>query len=154
MYRSWYFLKLYWQFGDKVLDSLRKDPSWPHPERSVNAKNDVHRRFFTEYIEEQLGSRTALLDKVVPTYPPYGKRILLDNGWYAALLRNNVTLVSEPVTEVLDHGVRTGSGEAFDADVLVWATGFQASRFVASLEVIGLNGQSLRDAWDDDDARA
>jgi hypothetical protein len=29
MYRSWYFLKLYWQFGDKVLDSLRKDPSWP-----------------------------------------------------------------------------------------------------------------------------
>jgi 4-hydroxyacetophenone monooxygenase len=154
MYRSWYFLKLYWQFGDKVLDSLRKDPSWPHPERSVNAQNDAHRRFFTEYIEEQLDSHTDLLDKVVPTYPPYGKRILLDNGWYAALVRDNVTLVTEAVCEVLDQGVRSSSGEAYDADILVWATGFQASRFVSSLDITGLHGQTLRDAWDDDDARA
>jgi 4-hydroxyacetophenone monooxygenase len=154
MYRSWYFLKLYWQFGDKVLDSLRKDPSWPHPERSVNAINDGHRRFFTEYIEEQLGSRTDLRDKVVPTYPPYGKRILLDNGWYAALVRDNVTLVTEAVCEVLDQGVRSSSGDAYDADILVWATGFQASRFVSSLDITGLHGQTLRDAWDDDDARA
>jgi 4-hydroxyacetophenone monooxygenase len=154
LYRSWYFLKLYWQFGDKVLDSLRKDPSWPHPERSVNARNDGHRRFFTQYIEAQLGSRTDLFDKVVPTYPPYGKRILLDNGWYAALLRDNVTLVSEAVCEVVEQGVRVGSGDVYDADVLVWATGFQASRFVASFDVIGLHGQSLREAWDDDDARA
>ena len=154
MYRSWYFLKLYWQFGDKVLDSLRKDPSWPHPERSVNAQNDGHRRFFTEYIEEQLDSRTDLLDKVVPTYPPYGKRILLDNGWYAALVRDNVTLVTEAVCEVLDQGVRSSSGEAYDADILVWATGFQASRFVSSLDITGLHGQTLRDVWDDDDARA
>ncbi|HXB87738.1 FAD-dependent oxidoreductase [Mycobacterium sp.] len=154
MYRSWYFLKLYWQFGDKVLDSLRKDPSWPHPERSVNAINDGHRRFFTEYIEEQLDSRTDLLDKVVPTYPPYGKRILLDNGWYAALLRDNVTLVTEAVCEVLDQGVRSSSGDAYEADILVWATGFQASRFVSSLDITGLSGQTLRDAWDDDDARA
>jgi 4-hydroxyacetophenone monooxygenase len=154
MYRSWYFLKLYWQFGDKVLDSLRKDPSWPHPERSVNARNDGHRQFFTRYIEDQLGPRTDLLDKVVPTYPPYGKRILLDNGWYAALLRDNVTLVADPVCEVVDRGVRVGSGDIYDADVLVWATGFQASRFLASLDVIGLRQQSLRDAWDDDDARA
>ena len=154
MYRSWYFLKLYWQFGDKVLDSLRKDPSWPHPERSVNAQNDGHRRFFTEYIEEQLGSRTDLLDKVVPTYPPYGKRILLDNGWYAALVRDNATLVTEAVSEVLDHGVRSSSGETYDADILVWATGFQASRFVSSLDITGLHGQTLREAWDDDDARA
>jgi 4-hydroxyacetophenone monooxygenase len=154
MYRSWYFLKLYWQFGDKVLDSLRKDPSWPHPERSVNAINDGHRRFFTEYIEEQLGSRTDLRDKVVPTYPPYGKRILLDNGWYAALVRDNVTLVTEAVCEVLDQGVRSSSGDAYNADILVWATGFQASRFVSSLDITGLHGQTLRDAWDDDDARA
>jgi 4-hydroxyacetophenone monooxygenase len=154
LYRSWYFLKLYWQFGDKVLDSLRKDPSWPHPERSVNARNDGHRRFFTRYIADQLGSRTDLFDKVVPSYPPYGKRILLDNGWYAALLRDNVTLVSDAVCEVVDHGVRVGSGDVYDADVLVWATGFQASRFVASFDVIGLHQQSLRDAWDDDDARA
>ena len=56
--------------------------------------------------------------------------------------------------EVLDQGVRSSSGDAYDADILVWATGFQASRFVSSLDITGLYGQTLRDAWDDDDARA
>ena len=83
LYRTWYWLKLYWQFGDKVLDSLRKDPDWPHPERSVNARNDAHRQFFTDYIERRARRpRTDLFDKVAPDYPPFGKRILLDNGWY------------------------------------------------------------------------
>jgi 4-hydroxyacetophenone monooxygenase len=154
IYRAWYFLKLYWQFGDKVLDSLRKDPDWPHPERAVNSRNDGHREFFTQYIRDELGDRTDLFEKVLPTYPPYGKRILLDNGWYQALRRPNVTLVNEAVASVTPTGVVTGSGDAYDVDVLVWATGFQASRFVSSLEVTGRGGVTLHEAWDGDDARA
>jgi 4-hydroxyacetophenone monooxygenase len=154
IYRAWYWLKLYWQFGDKVLDSLRKDPEWPHPERAVNARNDGHREYFTQYIRDELGDRTDLFDKVLPTYPPYGKRILLDNGWYQALCRPNVTLVTEAVESVTPAGVVTQSGISHDVDVLVWATGFKASQFVSSLEVIGRDGVTLRQAWDDDDARA
>ena len=154
IYRAWYFLKLYWQFGDKVLDSLRKDPDWPHPERSVNSRNDGHREFFTQYIRDELGDRTDLFEKVLPTYPPYGKRILLDNGWYQALRKPNVTLVNEAVASVTPTGVVTASGDPYDVDVLVWATGFQASRFVSSLEVTGRGGVTLHEAWDGDDARA
>jgi 4-hydroxyacetophenone monooxygenase len=154
IYRAWYFLKLYWQFGDKILDSLRKDPDWPHPERAVNSRNDGHREFFTQYIRDELGDRTDLFDKVLPTYPPYGKRILLDNGWYQALRKPSVTLVSEAVESVTPTGVVTASGDAYDVDVLVWATGFQASRFVSSLEVAGRGGVTLQEAWDGDDARA
>jgi 4-hydroxyacetophenone monooxygenase len=154
IYRAWYFLKLYWQFGDKVLDSLRKDPGWPHPERAVNSRNDGHREYFTQYIRDELGDRTDLFEKVLPTYPPYGKRILLDNGWYQALRKPNVTLVTEAVASVTRTGVVTASGDPHDVDVLVWATGFQASRFVSSLEVVGRGGVTLQEAWDGDDARA
>jgi 4-hydroxyacetophenone monooxygenase len=154
LYRAWYWLKLYWQFGDKVLDSLRKDPEWEHPERSVNARNDRHRELFTDYIRAELGERADLFDKVVPTYPPYGKRILLDNGWYRALCRPHVELVDEAVARVTPDGVVTTAGQAYPADVLVWATGFEASRFVSSLQITGRDGVSLREAWDDDDARA
>jgi 4-hydroxyacetophenone monooxygenase len=154
IYRVWYFLKLYWQFGDKVIDSLRKDPDWPHPERAVNARNDGHREFFTQYIRDELGDRTDLFDKVLPSYPPYGKRILLDNGWYQALGKPNVTLVTEAVESVTATGVVTTSGGSHDVDVLVWATGFEASRFVSSLDVVGRGGLTLRQAWDGDDARA
>jgi len=154
IYRTWYWLKLYWQFGDKVLDSLRKDPEWPYPERAVNARNDGHREYFTQYIRDELGDRMDLFENVLPTYPPYGKRILLDNGWYRALCKPNVTLVAEAVESVTPTGVVTQSGSAYDADVLVWAIGFEASRFVSSLEVVGRDDVTLREAWDDDDARA
>ena len=154
IYRAWYFLKLYWQFGDKVIDSLRKDPDWPHPERAVNARNDGHREFFTQYIRDELGDRTDLFDKLLPSYPPYGKRILLDNGWYRALCKPNVTLVTEAVESVTPTGVVTTSGDSPDVDVLVWATGFKASQFVSSVDVVGRGGLTLRQAWDGDDARA
>jgi 4-hydroxyacetophenone monooxygenase len=154
LYRTWYWLKLCWQFGDKVLDALRKDPDWPFPERSVNARNDGHREFFTDYIRAELGDRTDLFDKVLPCYPPFGKRILLDNGWYRSLRRPNVTLVAEAVSAVTPAGVVTRSGAAHDADVLVWATGFQASRFVSTLDITGRDGATLQEVWHDDDARA
>ncbi len=154
LYRAWYFLKLYWQFGDKVLDSLRKDPKWPFPERAVNAQNDAHREYFTQYIRDELGGRADLFGKVIPSYPPYGKRMLLDNGWYRALCRPNVTLVDEAVDAVTPTGVVTRSGTPYDADILVWATGFEASRFVSTLDIVGRDGVTLREAWDDDDPRA
>jgi len=154
LYRTWYWLKLYWQFGDKVLDSLRKDPLWPYPERAMNARNDGHREYFTQYIRDELGDRTDLFDKVLPSYPPYGKRILLDNGWYRTLSQPNVTLVTDAVESVTETGVVTASGAAYDAVVLVWATGFEATRFVSSLDVVGRDGVTLRAEWDDDDARA
>ncbi|RYF61712.1 NAD(P)/FAD-dependent oxidoreductase [Rhodococcus sp. WS4] len=154
LYHSWYWIRLFWQFGDKVIESLRVDPEWEHPERSVNARNDAHREYFTRYITAQVGDRTDLLDKVMPDYPPFGKRILLDNGWYEALRRDNVDLINESVAAVTETGLVSASGAAIDADVIVWATGFEAARFVSSLDVRGVDGLSLRDAWNDDDPRA
>ena len=33
-------------------------------------------------IESELTGRPELLDACMPAYPPFGKRILLDNGWF------------------------------------------------------------------------
>lgn len=154
LYHAWYWIRLFWQFGDKVIDALRVDPAWEYPERSVNRRNDGHRVLFTNYIESQLGERHDLIAKVMPSYPPFGKRILLDNGWYSTLKRDNVTLVSEGVSSVTAAGPVSESGTQYDADVLIWATGFDAARFVSSMDVRGVRGLSLREAWDDDNPRA
>ncbi|HEY5856634.1 MAG TPA: NAD(P)/FAD-dependent oxidoreductase [Aldersonia sp.] len=153
-YHSWYWIRLFWQFGDKVIESLRVDPAWEHPDRAVNARNDAHRVYFTRYITDQVGDRSDLLDKVMPDYPPFGKRILLDNGWYATLRRDNVDLVARSVTEVTETGVIDDSGAEIDVDVIVWATGFEAARFVSSYEVRGVDDVTLRQVWNDDDPRA
>jgi 4-hydroxyacetophenone monooxygenase len=154
IYHAWYWIRLFWQFGDKVIEALRIDPEWGHPERSVNARNDGHREFFTQYMAKQLEGRPDLMEKTLPEYPPFGKRILLDNGWFATIKRDNVSLVTEYVTEVTPTGVIDGAGGEHEVDVIVWATGFQAARFISSLSVHGAGGADLREVWNDDDPRA
>ena len=153
-YAAWYRTRLAWTFNDKVHPALVVDPDWEHPERSVNAENDGHRRHFTRYLEAELEGRPDLVEKALPHYPPFGKRMLLDNGWFAALRRDDVELVTEAVAEVLPAGLRTVSGEERLADVVVFATGFAAHEFLAGVDVRGRDGLSLSQTWGPDDAHA
>ena len=106
------------------MPSLVIDPEWPHPERSVNARNDAMRGFFTAWIEQQVGDDPALLAKVLPTYPPFGKRILQDNGtWLAALKRDNVELITDPIAAVTPTGLRGANGSEFPVDAIVYGRG-------------------------------
>lgn len=154
LYRAWNWIGLFWQHGDKILDGLRIDPEWEHPERSVNARNDRARAFLTKYIESELEGRPDLIKKAVPDYPPFGKRMLMDNGWYQTLKRDNVSLVTDGVVGVDETGLMMASGERLDVDAIIWATGFAAVRFLDSLDVYGEDGLRLRDYWEDDDPRA
>lgn len=154
LYHAWYRLRLGWAFNDKIWPALQKDPTWPHPERAVNAINDGHRRYFTRHIVSELGDRQDLLEKVLPDFPPFGKRMLLDNGWFRTIARDHVELVAESVAEVRADRVVTTSGAEHEADVLVWATGFDVVRFLAPMEIVGRSGRALQEAWDGDDARA
>lgn len=153
-YHSWIRFRLAWLNNDKVHASLQRDPDWPHQDRALNAINDGHRAYFTRYITEQLAGREDLIEKALPTYPPFGKRMLLDNGWYAALKKPNVELVTDGVVEVTETGVRTSSGRDIPADVVVFATGFEAQRLLHPLDIRGRDGRSVRDVWGDDDASA
>ncbi|MEA2490076.1 MAG: 4-hydroxyacetophenone monooxygenase [Acidobacteriota bacterium] len=154
LYQKWYRLRLGWIHNDRLWPALQKDPNWPHPERAVNGLNDIHRRNLTEYVASELGDREDLLKAVLPDYPPFGKRILLDNGWFRALTRDNVRLVTNPIARIVDRGVVTVDGDVHTLDVLVLATGYDVVRFLSTVDVHGRSGTSLREAWDDDDARA
>jgi 4-hydroxyacetophenone monooxygenase len=154
LYEWWYRLRLSWIFDSKVYDSLKVDPDWGDPKHSLNAINDAHRRFFTRYILEELGDRQDLAPHVVPDFPPYGKRMLLDNGWFRMLTRPDVELIDTPIECVDADGVRLTDGRHVDLDVLVAASGFDVARFLAPINVYGRNGISIREAWNDDDPRA
>lgn len=154
LYARWYRMRWAWVFHDKLHPTFQKDPGWPHPERSLNADNDAHRAYLTRYLTKQLSDRPDLLERSLPTYPPFGKRMLMDWGWYEALRRDDVQLVTEPITEVEPDAVRTADGTRHELDVLVLATGFDVVRFLSSFEVVGRSGTTLREAWDDDDGRA
>ena len=153
-YLGWYRFTLAWRFSDQLLKTIERDPEWPHPERSVNYRNDRHRERLTEYLLSEIGERTDLVPKVLPDYPPYGKRILVDNEWFKTLKRDNVALVTEDVVRITPDGVVTADGVEHEVDVLILATGFEATRLLAPMEVVGAAGKSLREIWGDDDAAA
>ncbi|NMO91682.1 NAD(P)/FAD-dependent oxidoreductase [Actinomycetospora sp. TBRC 11914] len=153
-YAHWYRLRPFWNFGDRLHPSLQIDPEWEHPERSVNAANDKHRKFLTKYISSELGDRQDLLDACLPDYPPYGKRPLIDNGWYRTMTRDDVELVTESVARLEADRVVTASGAEYPVDVVVFATGFRILQFLAPMEIHGRSGRTLRETWGTDDARA
>lgn len=153
-YAEWFRFTMFWRYGDGLLRFLHKDPSWPHPERSLNKTNDRHRQEMTDHILAELGDRTDLHSACIPTYPPYGKRILLDNGWYPMIQRPHVDLVTQPIERLDETGLVTSDGVHRPADVVVYATGFRMTQMTAKLGVTGRGGLQLSDAWRGDDPTA
>lgn len=142
-YMEWFRFRQFWVVGDGALPLMRIDPTWPNGEHSVNADNDALRIRMTEYVKEQLAGHPELARKVLPDFPPYAKRMVIDNGWYAALLRSNVKLVTDPITRVTSQGVQTDQGVA-DLDVIVYATGFHTNRVMAPMKITGRGGVDVR----------
>ena len=62
-------------------------------------------------------------------------------------MRPNVELVTEPIREITETGVVTSDGARHDADVLVYGTGFQASRFLWPMKIVGRGGVDLQQHW-------
>ena len=154
LYRRWYRLRLSWAFNDKLYDALQTDPEWDGGGKSINALNDGHRKGLTAYMKAELGTAHHLLPSVLPDYPPFGKRMLLDNGWFRTLAREKVTSVVGAVTEVRRNSVITSDGAEHQADVLIWATGFDVVNLLAPMKVTGVGGRDLHGDWNGDDARA
>ncbi len=154
LYRGWVEQRLSWTFNDRVHGTLFRDSEWPEQARAVNAINDGHREFFTRYVQDELGDRQDLLPLVLPDYPPFLKRMLLDNGWFRTLRKPHVRLIPERLGEIRGDTLVAGSGEEIQADILILATGYQTTNVLGSYEVVGRDGRVLRDFWRGDDAAA
>ena len=153
-YAKWYRFQLMWASSDGLHASLHVDPNWATPDRSLNATNQKFRDDITAYIASQVGDRPDLLEKIVPPYPPYGKRMLRDNHWYKSLTRDNVTLTNDPIDRIEKDAIVTKDGTRHPADIVVLATGFVAQKMLWPMDVQGRGGQTIRDLWGDDNPRA
>ena len=110
--------------------------------------NDSIRDMLIEEIHAQLKDSPELIERCIPDYPVLGKRLLRDNGsWFAALQRDNVALVDEPITRISTHGTLTADGVERDYDAIVYATGFRASEYFLPMRIRGHSGVDLQEVW-------
>ena len=153
-YSEWNRFWIFWRMGDGVLPGVRVDPEWEPKGRAVSEANEMVRLLFTEYLKSEFADRPDLVDKVIQTYPPGGKRVLRDNGiWARTLKRDNVTLITDPIAKITPRGIVTADGDEHAVDVIIYGTGFQASKFLTPMTVRGRSGIELHEQWAGD-ARA
>ena len=110
--------------------------------RIVGAISGLQRRL-------QLRGDPELIAGATPEYDIGCKRVLLTSDWLPTLRRDNVSLVDQPITEVVPEGVATPDGDVHPADVILYGTGFASTGFVAPMEITGRDGHTLDAAWRD-----
>lgn len=152
-YAPWYRFQLFWGFADGLFQALRIDPAWKE-RGSISALNDRYRQAMTRHITRELEGRNDLLEKALPDYPPYGKRVLADVGWYRMLRRDHVALETAGIAGVEPRAIRLTDGRSVPTDAIIFATGFQAGKMLWPMEIRGRGGRSIREVWGDDDPRA
>jgi len=149
-YHRWFRFYQFWTSVEGRRPFSQVDPSWHH-EISISEVNERLRQSLVENMQRQFADRPDLVDKIVPTYPPYAKRMLRDDGaWAATLHRPHVHLVTEKIEEITEKGIRTADGVEHEVDVIVYGTGFRASDFLSSITVRGRDGEDLHDHWGDE----
>lgn len=78
------------------------------------------KRFLQQQVKDP--ERRALL---TPNYRIGCKRILVSNTYYPAMANDRVNIVSDSIEGIAPHGVVTADGTEHQADVIIYATGFE-----------------------------
>jgi 4-hydroxyacetophenone monooxygenase len=130
------------------------DAEWRKRGGLVSEKNDALRAALESYIRLKLAGKPDLIEKSIPRYAPLARRLVIDNGWYDALLRSNVELVTSAITRISPRGVVTAEGLEREFDLIVLGAGFKTSRYLWPVRYVGKDGATLENLWAADGARA
>ena len=87
--------------------------------------------------------------KLTPDYDVGCKRLVFSDGFYDAIQKPGVKVVTDPIESIGPRGLRTADGVLHDIDVLVYATGFDAHAYLRPMQVTGMGGRTLDEVWQD-----
>ncbi|WP_406384609.1 flavin-containing monooxygenase [Streptomyces sp. NBC_01618] len=99
------------------------------------------------YLRSQVRGDRDLMARLTPRHRLGCKRPSFGKGYWRAFTRDNVSLVTEPVTRVTETGVTTADGDEYKLDVLILATGFHVLDNLPPFPLHGLGGRDLAEFW-------
>ncbi|WP_297733060.1 NAD(P)/FAD-dependent oxidoreductase [Mycobacterium sp.] len=91
------------------------------------------------------GLRAAL----TPGYQPMCKRLVVSGGFYRAIQRDDVELVTAGIDHVGSRGIVTDDGTLHEVDIIVLCTGFDTHAFFRPMRLTGRDGIAADDVWRD-----
>ncbi|AVH89163.1 Putative flavoprotein involved in K+ transport [Corynebacterium camporealensis] len=88
-----------------------------------------------------------LREKLTPKYEPGCKRVLISNTYYPAIASEKTTLEDSALVRVDGSKAVAASGEEYELDALIFATGFEASEPPYAELIHGHDGLNLSEYW-------
>jgi len=97
---------------------------------SLEAPDELH-TFLMESLKPLLPEGFDIEKHFTPRYRPWQQRIAIvpEGDLFAALREGKASIVTDTIETFTEKGIRVGSGEELEADVVVSATGFNLSAF-------------------------
>lgn len=134
------------------IDNLRSELFWTGEYNYAQRRNVP--RFLAEAKSMALGhlkrqvQNPELQTQLTPDYEIGCKRLLISNDYFPALMRENVTLEPSALSRIEGSQVISANGVSHELDVLIFATGFEATRPPFATRIFGRSGVSLDEQWD------
>ncbi|RDW57181.1 hypothetical protein BP6252_13829 [Coleophoma cylindrospora] len=151
-YKNWYmFGSFFKSLNFFSIQGLDKD--WRAKGGMISERNDSVREALTKYINECLSGRPDLVSKMLPAFAPMTRRMVVDNGFYNTIQRDNVDLITDGIECITETGIRTKDGER-QHDMIVLGAGFKVSQYFFPVEYKGTEGMTLKKLWEKDGARS
>lgn len=109
-----------------------------------------YERLALDHLQRQVRD-PATRAKLTPDYGFGCKRPSASNEYLKAFNRSNVALVTEPIAEIVENGVRTRDGRLHEIDILICATGFKVfeSGNMPPFPVSGVGSRDMETWWDE-----
>jgi cation diffusion facilitator CzcD-associated flavoprotein CzcO len=105
------------------------------------------------YLQRQVPD-AEIRAKLTPDYRIGCKRIIISSDFLATFMKPNVELVTDRIREVVPDGVVTQNGRKIELDTIVLATGFDVMNPPHFRHVVGRDGRTIREVWDEHGIRA
>jgi cation diffusion facilitator CzcD-associated flavoprotein CzcO len=85
--------------------------------------------------------------RLTPRYAIGCKRILPTDGWYPALVKPNVEVVTEGIREIRARSIVTADGVEREVDTILFGTGFHVTDIPIAGAICGRDGRTLAELW-------
>lgn len=152
-YWNWYCFSSH-MTGQTMQGLQYHDRDWQAQGGVVSPRNDKVRGVLESYIREKVGTVPGLAERLTPKHAPLVRRLVVDNGFYDALLRDNVALYSGGVNCITPTGICGDDGVERKYDIIVLGTGFETAEYLWPVRYTGRKGASLESLWEKDGARS
>jgi len=125
---------------------MAMDHEWHAETGGFGRLNDAMTKMSLDYLASKFPDDPEMVAKLTPPYPLFGKRPILDCGYYDALKRPNVDLVEGQLAAFEEEAIILSDGTRIECDAVALATGFHLDWY-SRMNFVGRSGRTLNETF-------